>query len=136
MEHNPFAPPSSSGEAPLDRGLVFSPEGVAVVSSLASWMRAMALMFYLGAGMLCLGVALTFASEVFPPVILIVMSAMIIGLGVAGTWLRSAASGFERGVMSDDEFPIGQGFRALRAYLILFGIVGIFTFLLQAYRLL
>ena len=37
----------------------------------------------------------------------------------------SGGADFERGVISDDEFPIGQGFRSLRNYLILFGVLGI-----------
>ena len=138
MEHNPFAPPSSVDDAPPDRELVFSVEGVAIVSSLASWMRAMALLLYLGAGLLSLGAALTCSTRttMLLPSVIAAFIIVIIGLGVAGTWLRSAASGFERGVVNGDEVPIGQGFRALRAYLVLFGIVGILGVLSQLYRML
>ena len=55
----------------------------------------------------------------------IAMLVVVVLIGMAATWLRSAGTDFERGVFSDDEFPIGQGFRSLRAYLIMFGIIGI-----------
>lgn len=131
MDPNPFAPPSASSDVPPDRGLVFSSEGVAVVASLAAWMRGMSVIFYVGMALLVLGGFLTcgagmsgsFAGPAM--IIAIVMFVLIAGLGAAASWLRSAASGFERGVLSDDEFTVGQGFRSLRAYLILFGIIGI-----------
>jgi len=136
MEQNPFAPPSASTGDPGHGGLVFSPEGAQVVSSLAAWMRGLSIFYYLGVGLLALGscgVVATGAGGVgFPMLIALLLAAVLIGL--AASWLRGAASGFERGVFSDDEFTIGQGFRSLRAYLILFGIFGILNLMGQIYQ--
>ena len=53
---------------------------------------------------------------------------LFILLSIAGAiFLREAASGFERGVYSDDEMTLGAGFRSLRVYLIIFGVLGILS---------
>ena len=57
----------------------------------------------------------------------VVMLAFVALIAMSATWLRSAASGFERGVLGDDEMTLGQGFRNLRAYLILYGIFSILS---------
>lgn len=130
MEHNPYAPPSASSEAPPD-GLVFSVEGIEVVTSMAKWMRALSTFYYvslalmvLGGGCAMLGVGSAAGGAV--------MIGLLIGFAIAGlfigaaaTWLRDAADYFERGVGGDDEFSLGMGFRKLRAYWIMFGILSI-----------
>lgn len=137
-DHNPFAPPKATADPPEGRGLVFSEEGVRVVSSLASWMRGLAIFFFVAVAFIVLG---TCAIVVSPGPggakagAGLAMVVIAVGLGAAASWLRSAASGFERGVMSDDEIPLGQGFGSLRAYLILMGIVGILSLLMQLYQL-
>lgn len=127
MVDNPFAPPSAAAGSRPARGLVFSPEGVAVVGSLATWMRALSIILLLLVGVIALG-SFGLLMAVDQPAILMVMlllPAML--LGAAATWLRGAARGFERGVASDDEGAIGQGFRNLRAYLVLVGIVSVLS---------
>jgi hypothetical protein len=52
----------------------------------------------------------------------------------SASWLRSAARGFESGVLSDDGVRLGEGFRSLQAYFILGGLVGLASLLLQLYQ--
>lgn len=124
MEHNPYAPPTAASHAPAPRGFVFSSEGVEVVTSLAKWMRAMSTFLYVGMGLMVLGACGMAASGqgMFAAVAMLLFVTLI---GMSATWLRSAASGFERGILGDDEMTLGQGFRSLRAYLILYGIFSI-----------
>ncbi len=131
QDHNPYAPPSPTADPPEGRGLVFSEEGALVVSSLAAWMRGLSTLYYVGLG----GIVLLLSCTMLAPapgaakgVILGIILAVVLWLGVVATWLRSAAGGFERGVLSDDEITLGQGFRSLRAYLILTGIFSILAF--------
>lgn len=130
MQDNPFAPPSVAAGLQDQRALVFSGEGAAVVASLATWMRGMSILLYVVLAMMvigsCAGLAVGSAEGI----------GMTIGFGVVGllvaaaaTWLRRAASGFEQGVLSDDEITIGEGFRNLRAYLILVGIGSVLSML-------
>ncbi|MCX4243957.1 hypothetical protein [Paraliomyxa miuraensis] len=128
MHDNPFAPPTATADSPEGRGLVFSEEGVRVVSSLATWMRGLSTFYYVGVAFLALGAcgALVTGSAAGVGVAL-GFSIVMLGLITAAIWLRSAASGFERGVYSDDEMTLGQGFRNLRAYLILMGIISILS---------
>ncbi len=134
-DNNPFAPPSATADRPHGTGLVFSPEGARVVASLASWMRGLSIVYYIGAAGMLLSTCSTLASvgntrfgglAMFMTVVMVVVVGLI---GLAASWLSSAGSDFERGVISDDEFPIGQGFRSLRNYLILFGVFGILILL-------
>lgn len=127
---NPFAPPSATADPPEGRGLVFSEEGVRVVSSLASWMRGLSTFYYVGLGLLALGLSCMMIAPApgsLKGIMAVTFLLMVLGLGALATWLRSAASGFERGVYSDDEMTLGQGFRSLRAYLILMGVFSIIT---------
>jgi hypothetical protein len=133
MEKNPFAPPTTQADDVTGGGLAFSPEGAAVVSSLSRWMRFLGIVYYIGAGLMVLGGAITALSGSgmgFGVGLVLVVVAVVIGL--AGNWLSSAGSDFERGIMSHDETPIGSGFRSLRAYLILMGILGIIGLINQA----
>lgn len=132
MQDNPFAPPSAAATSKAGRGLVFSPEGAALVASLATWMRGMSLLLYIGVGFLVLGsCGVMVAGEGNPAAIGMMIAFALIGVlvGLASSWLRGAADGFERGVSSDDEMTIGQGFRNLRAYLILMGVFSILSLL-------
>lgn len=130
-DDNPFAPPSATADRPEGAGLVFSSEGARVVASLASFMRALAIVYYIAIGMMVLGTCSTLATVGSTPMagmaIVIAVAVLIVCVlfGFAASWLTSAGADFERGVISDDEFPIGQGFRSLRNYLILFGVLGI-----------
>jgi hypothetical protein len=132
MQDNPFAPPSAAATSKTGRALVFSPEGAAIVASLATWMRGMSLLLYIGVGGLALAsCGLLVAGEGNPAAIGGTIAFVVIGVlvALASSWLRGAADGFERGVSSDDEFTIGQGFRNLRAYLILMGVFSILSLL-------
>jgi hypothetical protein len=107
---------------------VFSAEGVAVVTSLAAWMRGLGAIYYVGLALVtigaCAAVGMSGAAG-FGVVIGLLIGAC--GIGAMAMWLRAAAGDFERGVVSDDEGPLGQGFRSLRAYLILSGILSALT---------
>ncbi len=137
MEQNPFAPPSASADRPTG-GLVFSSEGVSIVSSLATWMRGLSIFYFLALGLMALGSVITCGQGGMPGagrgIIGFAMIVAIVLIGAAASWLRSAAQDFERGVFSDDEMPIGQGFRHLRAYLIMFGVFGIISLAAQIYQ--
>lgn len=135
MQDNPFAPPSAAADHVAGRGLVFSVEGAAVVSSLAGWMRGLAAVYYVGLAFVAIGsCGAMFAGGAAGFGIVLVMLVVGAFLGVTAMWLRAAASDFERGVLSDDEFPLGQGFRSLRAYLILSGIISTLTLGWQIYQ--
>lgn len=130
MKDNPFAPPSAVSDPHAQRALVFSGEGAAIVASLATWMRGMSILLYILLAMLVIGSCAGLVAGTAEGV------GMTIGFSVAGllvaaaaTWLRRAAGGFEQGVLSDDEITIGEGFRNLRAYLILVGIGSILSML-------
>ncbi|MCH9682998.1 MAG: hypothetical protein K0V04_16300 [Deltaproteobacteria bacterium] len=140
MEQNPFAPPSASADRPQG-GLVFSPEGVSIVASLATWMRGLSILYFLFIGLLALGSCATCAgggslrgAGGAGGAIAFVFIVVMVVIGAAASWLRSAAQDFERGVLSDDEMPIGQGFGHLRSFLILFGILGLLSLAFQIYQ--
>jgi hypothetical protein len=136
MEHNPFAPPSAAAQGPDADGLVFSPEGAQVVAGLSRWMNVLGVFYYIGAAffliaaffMLVVGSGI--GGNALGGLGALLFGVFAIGIGIAAMWLRGAASDFQRGVLGDDETPIGQGFRSLRAYLILFGIIGILQLLM------
>jgi len=135
MQDNPFAPPSAAADVSAGRGLVFSPEGAAVVSSLATWMRGLSIILYIGVGFLVLG-SFAFLAVGKSGAMVGMIGFLILGvlLGLAAKWLRGAAEGFERGVMSDDEMTIGMGFRNLRAYLILAGLASVLSLANTVYQ--
>lgn len=130
MKDNPFAPPSAATGLQAPRALVFSGEGAAVVASLATWMRGMSILLYLLLAMVLIGSCMGLATG-RPEGVGLTIGLLLVGLlvGAAASWLRRAATGFEQGVLSDDEMTIGQGFRNLRAYLILVGIGSILSLL-------
>jgi hypothetical protein len=134
MQDNPFAPPAVA-EPPVGRGLVFSAEGSAVVSSLAAWMRGLSTIYFACLGFLMLGgcASFMFGGGVAFLVTFVVMAIFGAFFGGSAMWLRAAASDFERGMLSDDEIPLGQGFRSLRAFLMLSGIVSVLTLAWQIY---
>lgn len=130
MQDNPFAPPSVAADLHDQRALVFSGEGAAVVASLATWMRGLSILLYILLAMLvigsCAGLAVGSAEGIGMTIGFLVAGLLV---AAAATWLRRAASGFEQGVLSDDEITIGEGFRNLRAYLILVGIGSVLSML-------
>jgi hypothetical protein len=134
MQYDPFAPPSSAPDSPSGEGLVFSLEGVTVVGSLATWMRGLSIVLYLLVGLVMLGSFGLLMTADMPGLLLAIFAAFGALLGAAATWLRGAAEGFERGVASDDEMTLGQGFRNLRAYLILTGIFSVLSLLSAVYE--
>lgn len=139
MEQNPFAPPTAAPSS-SEGGLLFSAEGVEVVSSLAKWMRGLSIFFYIGIGLVSIVSCGAMATVGFGNS---GASAAIIGVAIgtavliaATVFLREAASGFERGVYSDDEMTLGAGFRSLRIYLIIFGVFGILSMLSTLWEIL
>ena len=130
MEQNPFAPPTSA-PPPAEGGLVFSSEGVEVVSSLAKWMRGLSVFYFIFIGLAghlsCGTVARVGVDSARGGGIVIGLVVAMAVMIAATMFLREAASGFERGVYSDDEMTLGAGFRSLRIYLIIFGVIGILS---------
>src|SRR5688572_8676879 len=116
MQPNPYAPPSSDG-APPPSGIVFSEEGLLLVHSLARWMQALGWLCIIGA--VLLGIGALFILTTVGPLGLVFLAGTAL-LWIGGWLLREAAGAFERGVGSDDEMSIGQGFRRLRSYFVLF----------------
>lgn len=134
MQDNPFAPPLPTDDSRSGRDLVFSPEGVTVVASLATWMRGMAIILYVVVGLVMLGSFGLLMTADMPVLLLAIMAGFGALMGAAATWLRGAADGFERGVASDDEMTIGQGFRNLRTYLVLVGIFSVLSLVNTVYQ--
>lgn len=98
-------------------------------------MRALSIFYYVGMSLFLLAGGCTAASlgaSGVPVLVGMVIASVLIG--ATARWLRSAATGFERGVIGDDEITLGQGFRSLRAYLIMFGIFGIIGLLGQIWE--
>jgi hypothetical protein len=122
MQANPFAPPGSD-EAPPTGELVFSPEGIRVVESLAAWMRGLGVIYFVGAAFVA--VFSLFAIGMIGPFAVVGWVGVAL-LGAGGWLLREAGGAFARGVRSDDELTIGQGFGRLRSYFLL---IGVFTLL-------
>lgn len=139
MEHNPFAPPTAA-PPPAEGGLVFSSEGVEVVSSLAKWMRGLSIFYYIFigiAGLLSCGTVATVGVSSARGGGIVLGLVVAVAVTIAATvFLREAASGFERGVYSDDENTLGAGFRSLRVYLIIFGVIGVLTALRSIWAIL
>ena len=133
-EHNPYAPPSQASVGSPGDGLVFSPEGGRVVASLATWMRTLGFFFYLVASLFVFGggCSLLAGGEGF--VIFLIFGVFAFGAMAAGSWVREAGECFQRGVVGDDEISLGAGFRSLRKYFILFGILGILGALVNVYK--
>jgi hypothetical protein len=134
MQDNPFAPPAAAADSSAESGLVFSPEGASVVASLAAWMRGLSIFLYLALAFILAFIAVlhcAYSAADAPDRPTPVVGFLVLGvcIGAAARWLRGAAEGFERGVMIDDETTLGQGFRNLRAYLILVGIGSILSLL-------
>jgi hypothetical protein len=121
MQPNPYAPPASDG-APLPSGIVFSEEGVLLVNSLARWMHGLGWIYATGCVLFGLGSLLMIANLGLMGLALAVVAAL---LWIGGSLLRDAGAAFERGVGADDEMTIGQGFRRLRTYLVLVGVLAI-----------
>lgn len=125
MEDNPYQPPSQ--EAALQpNAAAFSEEGIVVVNSLSRWMSVVGMFYLLAAGMMVLGLVVTIGAAGNATVVVLAMGiSMTLLVGLAGVWLREAGDQFSRGVMADDEGLIGAGFRTLKKYLMLFGILAL-----------
>jgi len=129
MEHNPYAPPTAASEPSPDGELVFSPDGAVVVSSMATWMRVLSTVYYIG-------LALAFLFSVYAlftgqELLGVIVTFGVVAFAIATSALRNAGAEFERGVLGDDEFRLGNGFRQLRTYFVVLGIVSILQILIQ-----
>lgn len=146
QDHNPYAPPAAHSTAPaayaptLDtgpEGLSLSERGWELVSQMAKWMRIVSIFMFIFGGLLVVGAALLGlagaggASAKIPnlnmPIGYFAVGALIYAVVtiLSGIWIRGAAGFFYEGVMSDSPAPLAMGFRRLRLYLILYGLVGI-----------
>lgn len=121
METNPYQAPATSAVAG-GRQVVFSDEGLAIVQSLSRWMSFLGILYYLGGAFAVLGgvTFLAMPGGAFGVVPFLLVATFVF---VAGTWLRTAGNQFARGVAGDDVGTLGAGFRTLRRYLILFGVI-------------
>jgi hypothetical protein len=147
-QQNPYAPPVESSAQPPGPagGLSLSDHGWDIVSSLARWMRIVAVSEWVAAGLLVVGglIALSLVSRlgsldsVAPrsgSLMLGAVFVMALLFVVGGVWLRQAAAHFHDGVLADAERPLADGFRKLRLYLILYGVYAIVGLATQIYQL-
>ncbi|MBW2453514.1 MAG: hypothetical protein JRI68_03340 [Deltaproteobacteria bacterium] len=58
-------------------------------------------------------------------IMMILAGGFAVLMAFAGTWLRDAARQFSQGVLHNEEICLGQGFRALRSFFIMYGIFNI-----------
>lgn len=146
---NPYAPPAEQ-EDPLapaaagaSAGLTFSDQGWDVVTGMAKWMRFVSTVQYVGAGLFGLG-SLVLLAGLFSAssrervyllgglvALIVIITLMILG----ATWLRRAANNLAFGVMDNTTSSLATGFRNLRLYLILYGLVSLFGLVIQVVML-
>ncbi|MBW2735881.1 MAG: hypothetical protein JRH20_26135 [Deltaproteobacteria bacterium] len=151
QDHNPYAPPAPQAAVPvglaptLDAGpggLSLSDRGWDLVSQMAKWMRIVSVFMFIFAGILVLtalflGLGSGLGNIPNQPIPMGYFAVGILLYSIvsllSGIWIRGAAGHFYEGVMSDSPAPLALGFRRLRLYLILYGLVGIlglgFTFM-------
>jgi hypothetical protein len=160
-DKNPYAPPveTEAEEAMVPTRtsgtLTISHRGWEIVTSMSRWMRIVSTLQYVGAalagvGFLALVGFLTFNREMLTKLgemgsgpqmagvvgVAIVLPVLVVMLFLGAMWLRSAAQHFHDGILSNAEQPLARGFRALRKYLILYGIFGILGMLGEFFGLL
>ena len=125
-EGNPYAPPAAA----IDGGrwsteLSLSEEGQATVDSLAYWMRIVSIFFFLFAGVMGLMALFSLFAGAMGLIMMVVLGGFAVLMAMAGMWLRDAARQFSHGVAHNEEICLGQGFRALRSFFIMYGIFNI-----------
>jgi hypothetical protein len=125
-EGNPYAPPAAGFDAgPPSTELSLSQAGQATVDSLAQWMRIVSIFFYVFAGLMGVMALLSLFGGAMGLVMMILAGGFAVLMVMAGTWLRDAARQFSHGVTHNEEICLGQGFRALRSFFIMYGIFNI-----------
>jgi hypothetical protein len=117
----------------MKRGFDLTPEEVNVIAGTAKWMHAAAL-FYFAAGALVIAGGFVLLLGSGPLVIPIAATAAVVVIA-CGMWLRRAADAFGRGAAGSEETALGLGFRRLRAYFILTGLLGILQLVFQFVRM-
>jgi hypothetical protein len=142
---NPYAPPVESADAayqaPTERGgLSVSGQGWEIVTSMTKWMRIVSTFQFIAAGLIgVMGLAIVGlggSASFFKLPVGAGMRGAAMAFGFfftvlavlfifAAVWLRQSAAQFYDGVLSDAEQPLANGFRKLRLYLILYGILGL-----------
>lgn len=148
QDHNPYAPPAVQSQVPAayaptlaadePGGLTLSERGWELVTQMAKWMRIVSVFMFIFGGILVVGAALLGLAGVgaggagniqglnipvgYFALGLFVYAAVTI---LSGVWIRGAAGHFYAGVMSDSPGSLALGFRRLRLYMILYGLVGI-----------
>lgn len=137
--NNPYAPPPEHSDSAVafsapDSGLTFSEEGWAVATNMAKWMRFVSTVQYVAVGLTCLAVVgflvanLSKGGLSFLPVLFGgLLAASLLALGA--TWLRRAARHLSFGFSDNATTSLARGFRNLRLYLILYGVMGLFDLL-------
>jgi hypothetical protein len=127
MHDNPYAAPVATGPSPWG-SLFFSEEGMQIVGSMARWMRFLSTMYFIGAGFMGLAAlgALVMAGAM-GLFFLVAFGIAIAFMAIVGMWLRDAAGSFLGGVTTDEPMTLGAGFRTLRKYFILLGILEAFN---------
>ncbi len=123
---NPYAAPAGAIEgAPPSTDLSLTEAGMATVSSLAQWMRIVSVFFFILAGLMGLMAVISLFGGAMGLIMMIVMGAFAVLMAMAGMWLRDAARQFSQGVLHNEEICLGQGFRALRSFFVMYGIFNI-----------
>lgn len=98
---------------------------MATVTSLAQWMRIVSVFFFVFCGLMTLGAVISLFGGAMGVIMMILLGAFAVLMGMAGMWLRDAARQFTQGVLHNEEICLGQGFRALRSFFIMYGIFNI-----------
>jgi hypothetical protein len=88
-------------------------------------MRIVSVFFFIAAGLMVLMALFSLLWGALGIIMVVVFGAFALLMGYAGTWLRDAARQFSHGVAHNEEISLGQGFRALRSFFIMYGIFNI-----------
>lgn len=106
-----------------------TPDEVATVADMARWMRGASIIYYVAAAIVILGGFLFMLGGGILGILVIIPVAVVVM--ACAMWLRKAADAFQRGARDNEEMAIGFGFRELRAYFILTGILGLLQLVIQ-----
>jgi hypothetical protein len=134
MADNPYAPPAAGGAPPAAEaggGITFNDYDLERVSRATSWMRRV------GSIQLGIGVAIFVLTAIAGALAgkRVADSLMLVTLGMmavyalvlvlGGVWLKQSCVAFYDGINQNAETGLALGFRKLRLYFIVYGVIGL-----------
>jgi len=140
MDENPYTPPAAlgagdaaaPGQPPAAAGgITFNDYDLERVSRATTWMRTVsALHIFFGSvlALLTLFTAFTSLAVIGQPLVLIgvaILASFTLVLLLGGIWLRQSCVAFYDGINANAESGLAMGFRKLRLYFILYGLIGL-----------